>query len=380
MLAKQALRRPVALGAARACSSSATTSGRPGARAGDGEGGRQGAERQERVAEDGGRHRRRDPPDHLGARADDHADPRRAVPARRAQRRQHRRPPGGRRAARARDGVRLPRGRRRRGAVAAPLGRRVQRRRAAPRRPPRRRPQRHGHADHHPRPRGAAPVLRHVVRGPADVPRRRRGGDGEGGEEARLLHGALAAHDLDLRGRPRGAPRRRQVPPALRVARPRPPQGGARRAILRNSGAQFRHPPPHIPTPRSPPAPPPLSPGARPREGGGLHLARPHRRLLLGRQPRARDEDGVHGAAVVLGAPVHRRDQVARVDVRLHVARPLRLQGARPAARSAPRPPIPCTPAAPPPPPLTAAPSPPSRRCRTPTSPPSRSSTSSPRR
>ena len=33
MLAKQALRRPVALGAARACSSSATTSGRPGARA-----------------------------------------------------------------------------------------------------------------------------------------------------------------------------------------------------------------------------------------------------------------------------------------------------------------------------------------------------------
>ena len=103
-----------------------------------------------------------------------------------------------------------------------------------------------------------------------------------------------------------------------------------RRAILRNSGAQFRHPPPHTPPLRSPPAPPPLSPGARPREGGGLHLARPHRRLLLGRQPRARDEDGVHGAAVVLGAPVHRRDQVARVDVRLHVARPLRLQGARP--------------------------------------------------
>ena len=91
----------------------------------------------------------------------------------------------------------------------------------------------------------------------------------------------------------------------------------------RNSGT----PPPHIPTPRSPPAPPPLSPGARPREGGGLHLARPHRRLLLGRQPRARDEDGVHGAAVVLGAPVHRRDQVARVDVRLHEPRAVRLQG-----------------------------------------------------
>jgi hypothetical protein len=36
------------------------------------------------------------------------------------------------------------------------------------------------------------------VRGAADVSRRRRGGDGPRGEEARLLHGTLAAHHLHL--------------------------------------------------------------------------------------------------------------------------------------------------------------------------------------
>ena len=45
------------------------------------------------------------------------------------------------------------------------------------------------------------PPLSMQVRRAADVPCRRRGRHGQGGQEARLLHGPLAAHDLHLRGR-----------------------------------------------------------------------------------------------------------------------------------------------------------------------------------
>ena len=235
-------------------------------------------------------------------------------------------------------------------AVAA-LGRRVQRRRAAPRRPPRRRPQRHGHADHHPRPRGAAPVLRHVVRGPADVPRRRRGGDGEGGEEARLLHGALAAHDLDLRGRARGAPGRRQVPSALRVARPCPPQGGARRAIF----AQFcailarnSRPPlaPPIPHPRSPF--PSLQVLDRAKAVGFTSLALTADFSWVGNRERETKTGftvppsySVRQCIDAIKSPAWTYDYMSRVPYGYKVRDP-------PPAPAPP--PIPCTPAAPPPP------------------------------